>query len=429
MTTSSRHAAYVYVQLPGTPEAPGEWVTAGRLQVPGGSDGGHFLYAPSYVVRPEAVPIDPVGLPRLESGLLYPAPRYGGLTDVVRDACPDGWGRHLLVRAGKLEPGASDFAVAMAAANSDRWGALCLGSGKTPSIAHVQQPRLARLDELLQEIELLQRFEPAANTALRKQLLERQSVGGARPKVTLRDDDRYWIAKPLEREDVRDIPALEHATLQLAALAGIQAAHSRLVRTAAGRSVVLVERFDRCGGQRRMTVSGATLLELEYPGRESGCYVRLVNAMRRIGCPAEDCRELWLRMAFNVLIGNDDDHPRNHAVIYRPEERRWRLSPAFDLVPNAVERPRWQAMRVDGVTREAGRGNVLAASAQFGWERDEAEAALRELGLRCLAGIEGLAAREGEWLRAMVMGSGLVAIQLGDFSGVRDHIALTKRKT
>lgn len=134
--TSKRQAAYVYVQLPGTAEVPGEWVTAGRVDVnreTGSvtSAAGQFRYAPSYVERPDALVLDPVGLTRLEAGLLYPVWRYGGLADVVRDACPDGWGRHMLQRAGKLEPGATDFDVALASSNSDRWGAGLTGKANS----------------------------------------------------------------------------------------------------------------------------------------------------------------------------------------------------------------------------------------------------------------------------------------------------------
>lgn len=412
MTTFKRQAAYVYVQLPGTAEAPGEWVTAGRVELSAAMGGavsavGNFRYAPSYVARPDALALDPIGLARLEAGLTYPVWRYGGLADVVRDACPDGWGRHLLQRAGKLSSNASDFEVALASSNSDRWGAICLGSGKQPSLALMKQPRLARLDELLTEIELLQRFEPAANALLRKQLLERQSVGGARPKVTLREGDSHWIAKPLERDDVRDVPALEHATLQLAARLGLNVVLSRLERTAAGRSVLLVRRFDRDGEQRSLTVSGATLLELEYPGRETGCYVGLVNALRRIGCPREDWQELWRRLVFNVLVGNDDDHPRNHAALYSVAERRWRLAPAFDLVPNGSERPRMQAMRVDGLSREGGREVLLAAAPQFGWSRDSAERVMQEMVEGAMEAIRDLPVTERDWLEAMVMGARL----------------------
>jgi len=392
---------------------PGEWVTAGRVDVnreTGSvtSAAGQFRYAPSYVARPDALVLDPVGLTRLEAGLLYPVWRYGGLADVVRDACPDGWGRHMLQRAGKLEPGATDFDVALASSNSDRWGAICLGAGKQPSVALTRQPRLARLDELLREIELLQRFEPAANVSLRKQLLERQSVGGARPKVTLRDGDTHWIAKPLERDDVRDIPALEHATLQLAATLGLTVALTRLERTSAGRSVALVRRFDREGEQRHLTISGASLMEIEYPGRESGCYVRLVNALRRIGCPQQDWQELWRRMVFNVLIGNDDDHPRNHAAIYKAAEGRWRLAPAFDLVPNVTERPRMQAMRVNGLTRQNDRETLLAAAPQFGLSREAADGLIREMTGQALTAIRHLSSPERDWLEYMANGSGLI---------------------
>lgn len=85
-------------------------------------------------------------------------------------------------------------------------------------------------------------------------------------------------------------------------------------------------------------MSGASLLETEYPSGKSvvgqnhsrWSYPLLAQAMRRIGVPISDLNELFGRMLFNALCGNDDDHPRNYAVIWMEAERKWRLSPAFD---------------------------------------------------------------------------------------------------
>ena len=351
MTSEPRmRTAYIYMQLQGTAEAPGNWVTAGRMQLrpsmPGSPGMGDFQYAPSYVAAGHTLALDPINLPVPDADHRYAAPRYGGLIDAVRDACPDSWGRQLLLRAGHIGPHATDFEVALASQNSDRWGALMLGTHKRPSSAHAQQPALARLDELLTEIQLLERFQPPANASLRKQLLERASGGGARPKVTLRDGRTWWIAKPLARDDTLDIPVLEHASLQLANAVGLRTAESRLLTVRDGQ-VILVKRFDRDGNQRLLCLSAASLMQVTYPwvaGSILGSYGELADAMRRIGCPAEDLVELWLRAAFNVVIGNDDDHPRNHAVVFDTATQRWRLSPAFDLVPNAYSHPKQLAM-------------------------------------------------------------------------------------
>ena len=52
--------------------------------------------------------------------------------------------------------------------------------------------------------------------------------------------------------------------------------------------------------------------------------------------PVEDLHELWRRIIFGVMIGNLDDHLRNHGFIY-DRDGMWRLSPAYDLNPVPLE--------------------------------------------------------------------------------------------
>ena len=382
---SDKPRAWVYLQLPGCAGSPGDWITVGTISPDQPNQQGRFSYSATYLEDDLALAIDPVGLPRLDTSI-YLAQRYGGLIDVVRDASPDGWGKHLLIRDGKATDKSSDFDIALLASNSDRWGALCLGTSRKPSVAHTHTPPLSSLEDLLEEIDLLQRFEPARHARLRKQLLDRSSIGGARPKVTLRDNQRWLIAKPLDRSDVMDVPKLEYLTMQLGANVGLRVARTEHQGSAPGAarkwSVVLVDRFDRDGEQRIMAVSGATLMEAEYPAtvtnRRAPGYLRLADALRRIGCPEEDLRELWYRMIFNILVGNDDDHPRNHAAIYVHEEKRWRLSPAFDIVPNPNERSDHQAIEVTAGTRKVSRVAITSNASRFGIHPDAADRLLEQ---------------------------------------------------
>lgn len=389
--------AWVYLQLPGSAKSPGDWITVGTISPDQQDRQGRFTYSAGYLESDQALPIDPIGLPRLDTST-YLAQRYGGLIDVVRDASPDGWGKHLLIREGKATDRTSDFDIALLASNSDRWGALCLGTSKKPSVAHTRAPSLSSLEDLLEEIDLLQRFEPARHSRLRKQLLDRSSIGGARPKVTLRDNQRWLIAKPLDRSDPMDVPKLEYLTMQLGARVGLRVARTEHRGSAPGAqrkwSVVLVDRFDRDGEQRIMVVSGATLMEAEYPAtvtnRRAPGYLRLADALRRIGCPEEDLRELWYRMIFNILVGNDDDHPRNHAAIYVQEEKRWRLSPAFDIVPNPNERSDHQAMEVTAGTRKVSRAAITSNASRFGVNPDAADLLLEQFCTKVLHNVSKL---------------------------------------
>lgn len=96
--------------------------------------------------------------------------------------------------------------------------------------------------------------------------------------------------------------------------------------------------------------------------------------------PSKDLRELFARMVFNAVVGNDDDHPRNHAVRYLHEEKRWRLTPAFDVVPNVEDRPTRLAMQLVQSRFEISRDNVLKDAPRFGFEgQDEASEYLDRL--------------------------------------------------
>lgn len=147
-----------------------------------------------------------------------------------------------------------------------------------------------------------------------------------------------------------------------------------------------VKRFDRehstKGYRRARMISALTLLRAEdsYQGRDSWSYVSLVEELRRISPePRADAHELFRRMAFNALISNLDDHPRNHAVIAMDQE--WRLSPAYDLMPSpavSLER-RDLAMICGDRGRYANAENLLSQCERFLLSRDEATRILAQI--------------------------------------------------
>ena len=128
-----------------------------------------------------------------------------------------------------------------------------------------------------------------------------------------------------------------------------------------------------------MAVSAASLLQVEYPfttddDYKRSSYPRLAEELKRIGAPKENLVELFGRMIFNALVGNDDDHPRNHAVIFDIESNRWCLSPAFDVVPNPDEHPKFLVMQVSTGRRDINREAILADFSRFGFaEKAQAE--------------------------------------------------------
>jgi serine/threonine-protein kinase HipA len=367
---------YVYLQRPDT----GEWVTVGRylLTKDSSRSTGSFRYAPSYLSAGHAWSIDPINLP-LMADTEFAAPRYEGLPDALRDACPDAWGKALIERTHGVPSGAHESRYLLLAGNADRWGALAVGIHKKPSIAVLSAPRLAQLSDLVLELHAIAQRQPPIHAALRKRLLGTPSLGGARPKATVVETlasgkQDFWLVKPALLGDAADIPQLEHACSLWARAAGLFAAPTvyELVGDggAAQISVLRVLRFDRAGGRRLMTLSAASLLQAEYPAATKEqtarwSYPRLAEELKRIGAPIEDRQELFARMVFNAVIGNDDDHPRNHAVIWQQTHKRWRLSPSFDVVPSLDDTPKQLSMQLCLGRRDISRESVLMDALRF----------------------------------------------------------------
>lgn len=368
MTSTSERSAmlYVYLQRPDN----GQWVVVGRyIQDRGGI--GRFRYAPSYVESGAQWSIDPVNLP-LVAGRDWAAPRYSGLHDILRDASPDAWGQALIRRATGVGENASPLHYLLNSGNGDRWGALAVGTGKKPNITGLASPRIDTLDALLTELLAIAHHQPTINPALRRRLFATVSLGGVRPKLTVRDGDIYWLAKPTIHTDITDIARLEAATQQWGLVAGLNFAQATYHAMEEGRGVVLVKRFDREGPQRFMTASSATLLQVQYPpvtpaDVAGASYPRLAEELRRIGAPIDDRKELFGRMIFNAMVGNDDDHCRNHAVYYRKRDGAWRLSPAFDVVPSTEDTPKTLQLHLSRGTREISRESILADHRRFGF--------------------------------------------------------------
>jgi serine/threonine-protein kinase HipA len=164
------------------------------------------------------------------------------------------------------------------------------------------------------------------------------SLGGARPKASVRDQDGdLLIAKFPKKDDEISVPRWEALALTLARRVGISVEHWRL-ETVAGRDVLLVRRFDRAklAGAHRIPFLSAMSMIGAADG-ETHSYLEIADALRQHGASTRaDLVQLWRRIVFNVLISNTDDHLRNHGFLYAGTDG-WRLSPAYDMNPVPVD--------------------------------------------------------------------------------------------
>jgi HipA-like C-terminal domain/Sigma-70, region 4 len=164
------------------------------------------------------------------------------------------------------------------------------------------------------------------------------TLGGARPKASVVGDDGVLqIAKFPHPDDDWEVMAWEKTALDLAERAGIEVPR-RTIAHINGRAVLLLDRFDRSGGQRVGYMSAMTLVQ----GRDGGGsgardYLELAAELADVSAATDaDLSALWRRIAFSVAIHNTDDHFRNHGFLRQGSG--WRLSPVFDVNPNPVPR-------------------------------------------------------------------------------------------
>jgi serine/threonine-protein kinase HipA len=372
----SASECFVYITLPGQVSP----VTAGKLVLTKNARGdalGRFIHGRSYLKNPEAVEIDPVELKLSER--IYETARLNGIFGALRDAGPDSWGRRVIEKhAGKPQLGELDYLLE---SPDDRAGALGFGLNQAPPAPRRKFNRTIDLEKLQTLADALVADElpddPQAQQVQDLMLLA-TSMGGARPKAVVQDEDGLWVAKFNRPDDRWNNTRVEHAMLRLARECGIATAESRIA-TVGRKDVLLIKRFDRertaKGYTRARMVSGLTILWAEEAPemRARWSYVLLVEELRRIVAePKKDARELFRRLCFNALISNIDDHPRNHAVIAKAKD--WKLSPAYDLTPSPVvaQERRDLAMDCGDMGRYANAENILSQHARFLLDKGEA---------------------------------------------------------
>jgi serine/threonine-protein kinase HipA len=322
-----------------------------------------FAYGTRYLERPGALEVDPVSLSLRDKNAvrgkaLFP-PNNLSMFGGIRDAAPDAWGRRVIESRLKVPANSLPESEYLLHAGSQRVGALDIRPTRISDTAPGYST-WNNLQYLMEAARCIDEGLPVPAN-LEEIFAEGSSLGGARPKATVRDNEQVlWLAKFPSQRDALVVPIVEAATLQLAAAAGLTVPPVRLIRLGS-RAVMLIRRFDRYWAKpdadmplpedllstapaaalvekRLGFVSGLTLVacdEMESPDKS---YADLAQAIRRYCHPRvirENNRELFERLIFNIFVSNDDDHLRNHGFIWDPRLRGWRLSPLYDVLPRA----------------------------------------------------------------------------------------------
>ena len=314
----------------------------GELKLVSAGKGVSLRYGPAWLNTGFALSED---LPLVDTEFLPPARLSADAqraVGAVDDARPDRWGEKVIRFVDK--PKRLSLMEYLYYAGDDRFGALGVSTSADSYVPRPggPLPRLPDAQHLSEVATKIEASEPLTELEARIIAGGGSPLGGAKPKALIDIGGEPWVIKFFNNEPV-DTPLIEHATMTLAALAGIAVATTQLVPLV-GFNAVAIRRFDRlAGGQRVHSISAGTAIRAATPaGTEPQLgYPELARILRRVGVAQggqnlRDAHELFRRMAFNILMDNTDDHEKNHALlVVNPHNNgRLKLAPAYDVLPS-----------------------------------------------------------------------------------------------
>jgi serine/threonine-protein kinase HipA len=346
-------------------------VLAGRLwaRVRGAKESASFEYDPAWLERRDGFALDPE-LPLARGAFHTGRPLFNAFTDPA----PDRWGQTLMrrnerarARREKRQPRTLltlDFLTLVD--DETRLGALRFKDTNGGDFLSTTGRRVPPVIELPRLLSATSRIvdEKETDEDLLLVLAPGTSLGGARPKASVRDKDGHLlVAKFPRKDDEWSVTRWEATALALAKKAGIDVPDWRL-ELVLRKPVLMLRRFDRRRGRRVPFMSALTAVQASDGDARS--YLDIVDAIRREGARVdEDLRELWRRIVFNVLVSNTDDHLRNHALLR--EAAGWRLAPVYDVNPVPIDvRPRVHALAIDESDTTSSFETALAVAPSFG---------------------------------------------------------------
>lgn len=338
-------------------------------------------------------------------GLQYTQPG-NDIFGCFSDALPDRWGRTLLKRREQIQASEekravrnlSSFDYLMGIDDFSRMGGFRLKRELDGDFINVSPslkiPPLTELRQLVlasQEVEKSEENDVLPEKKWIAQLIQPgTSLGGARPKAGVLDDSgNLCIAKFPSRKDDYDTGLWGHFSHLLARKAGIYAAQTKVLGGLGKYHTLLSKRFDRTDeGKRIHFASSMSLIGLRDGDNAQGGYgyLNIVDFILQSCCDVEkNLQELYRRVAFNICIGNSDDHFRNHGFLLTP--RGWTLSPAYDMNPTLNE---YQSLLINESSNKADIRTLLESCESYMIKKEVAKNIIRQV-QAAVAGWENLA--------------------------------------
>lgn len=333
------------------------------------------------------------------------------------DALPDRWGRTLLNRREQILAGEkkrpvrrlSSFDYLLGIDDYSRMGGFRFKESMDGDFINVSDtlriPPLTDIRQLIEASREIEKSEEENQLPDKKWIIQLvhpgSSLGGARPKASIIDVDKVlYIAKFPSRKDDYDTALWEHFCHLLAIQVGIDAAVTQVISTNDKYHTLLSRRFDRTeDGERIHFASAMTLLGLDDGDNAATGhgYLDIVDfILQNCTNVEENLKELYRRVAFNICIGNSDDHFRNHGFLLTV--KGWTFSPAYDMNPTLSE---YQSLLINSSTNKADLNILIDACEEYMLSRKVAELIISEVievvkNWRVLATKLGISKREME---------------------------------
>lgn len=345
-----------------------------------------FEYDGDWLNHSQKFSLDPAL--KLVSGSFHTSPDKP-LFGAIDDSAPDRWGRLLMRRSERRKAEQEkrtprtlkeiDFLLMVD--DEARQGALRFKRKEQEAFLTTYDnnhiPPLISIGKLLTAANRVLQ-ESDTEEDLRLLLAPGSSLGGARPKASVKDNDGHLaIAKFPRKDDEFDIIRWEAVALTLANKSGIKVPQWRLETV--GREQILVSRrFDRKKNIRIPFLSAMSVLQAK--DNEMHSYLEIADAIRQISAsPKEDLEALWRRIVFNVLISNVDDHLRNHAFLYLGLSG-WHLGPAYDLNPTPTDiKPRILSTAIDPIDPSASIDLAMGVASYFDLDSMQTKKIIKEV--------------------------------------------------
>ena len=356
-----------------------------------------FEYYPDFSVR--GIELSPLMLPSRTAGAVVatdlPEATYHRLPAFIADSLPDKFG-NTLIDAWMAQQGRNphEFSVLdrLAYVGRRAMGALEFEPA-TPNIASAQPTALDVKDlvETACRVLALSAVDLAGDSsAVLAQLMQiGTSAGGAKAKAVvgynastgaivpgqfgLPEGFEPWLLKIDTSED-RSFGIIEYVYSLMARECGIQMTECELL-TVGGKRHFMTKRFDRLpDGERLHLQTLCAMAGMDYNLIAVHDYSQLFRVAQRLGLEARAMDQIFLRMAFNVCMANNDDHSKNHSFLLR-QGGSWDFAPAYDLIHARNPHNKWlahHALSVQGKREGITRADILKTGEQMRVRKPEA---------------------------------------------------------